>query len=327
MSFIMQDFISNKKKLGILITTIALTVGIASLSVPIQYNISITNTINNPELLNNYDQSEGTKRFGGFYSNSNALGKIVMSGVPFLLFLSLNARSFILKALYSLLFISSFFSLGMAVSRTHLLAFVVFIISYIALALKHKIISGKKIILISIISAVSLLILSNFFIDQIEARSQEDISESLRYDILLKGIDVLKENPLFGIGFDNFQKYKTSDDKYIWMYSVGHDIVSAVFASIGLSGSIFLILIFFKPIRYLHNAANNMILQSDSYLFHLIIVLQAGCLAQMFSLIGSTVITEKEYWVVYFGLSVLINRWGRESIMENAAKPYRIMQC
>ncbi|MBI5739848.1 MAG: O-antigen ligase family protein [Nitrospirae bacterium] len=298
--FIMQDVIDNERKLKIFITTIALSIGTVAL-------FSIGDYFAHGS-INAYG---GVRRIGGFYSNPNSLGKTAMFGIPFILFISLNARSHLVKLLFSVLFIAAFYSIGLSVSRTWLIVFVIFAITYIALGLKHRIINVKKLLMMSLLFILLALLLSNFLIDNIEARASRDLTEDLRYFIFLKGIHALIEHPLVGIGFDNFKYFDTDDGKFGLILGGlgGHDIVSKVFASIGLVGTIILLMIFFRVIANMNGAARSFSFNRDKYWFNFIIILQAGYIALLSSGLGTSVILKCHLWI-YYSLSVLMLKWG-----------------
>jgi len=313
MSILMQDFVGDERKLKILVTVTALSVGFASLIGLFQYQSVAGGGM---QEFGRIESEAGTQRLGGFH-NPNGYGRILMSGIPFLLFISLSRQSFILKSLCSLLLVTSVFSLGLTVSRTHIISFAIFIIAYALLGLKHKLIGWKKLLILFLIIAISAVIVSNLLMDRIMGRAQEDISEQKRYFILLKGIDVLKEHPIFGIGLNNLIYVDTSDGKWDWLDSGGHDIVSSIFASIGLVGTTILFIIFYKIFRYLTRAAKIQSVKKNNYLFNFVIVLQASYIACLSSSIGDPLICTSSFWTTYFGMSVLIYRWGNRGNMSD----------
>lgn len=313
--FIMQDVITNEKQLNILITAIALSIGISSLF-----------AINDYLVLGNVNQYGAIQRIGGIYTNPNALGLMMAFGIPFILFMSLSARSYLIKLLFSVLFLTSFFSLGLAVSRTFLIQFVVFMIAYILLGLKHKIINIKMITILIVIIVPFAFLISHYLIDNIMTRAEEEVSDSLRQVIFLKGLLLLKEHPLVGIGLENYQYTQVSDNS-INRRTVGsqggsmegHDIVSRVFASIGILGITVLLIIFYRVLKNMTIAAGNRSLKNNRYLFHLLIVLQAGYIGLLCSAIGTSLIYDSQFWI-YYSLSVLILRWCKLSDREYRLK-------
>jgi O-antigen ligase len=312
--FIMQDVITNENKLKFLITVIALSTGIISLFGIIDYlaygNITEYGTV---------------YRMSGIYDNPNGLGQICLFGIPFIFFLSFNARSLIVKLLFILFFFTTFFSLGLALSRTFLIGFIVFILAYLLLAFKNNIIDMKKFLIALIIGAILSFLLFHFFIDNIIARVNIDISDDLRYYILLKGIHLLIEHPFVGVGFENFQHVLVSDvnlnnilSKYGGLH--GHDIISKVFVSIGVIGSTILLIIFYTVLKNMHRASKNRSLQRDSYFFNFIVVLQAGYISLLSSGIGTGgMIFDVQLWI-YYSLAVFVYRLGELRNMEYFAK-------
>ncbi|RJO60864.1 O-antigen ligase family protein [candidate division WS5 bacterium] len=313
--FIMQDVVTDKKKLNILIIALALSLG--GVSFFAINDFIITGSINKYGYM---------RRLGGIYSNPNQLGSALMYGIPFILYISLNTKNNALKILFIILFFTSFFSLGLTVSRTYLIGFVVFIISYLMLGVKHKTIDLKRFLIIIMIITVLSLLLYHFFIDNIIERASQDISEDLRYFIFLKGLRLLFiEHPFIGVGLENFQHTVVSDTNLNIILSQhggmhGHDIVSKLFASIGLFGTVILLIIMYRIFNNFNRAAKIGFLQNDRYLFNLIILLQAGYIALLSSAIGTGLIFNSNFWT-YYSLSVLLYKWGDKNVILLNNKP------
>jgi O-antigen ligase len=309
MCIFMQDLINTENKFKILITSVALSSGLASLIVLIQYSIAsgggeAFGTVG-------YSGSGDIKRIGGF-DNPNAFANLLMSGIPLLLFNTLNAKRLVLKTTCFILFITSVISLGLTVARTYIFTFIVFILAYVFLGVKNKFINTKQLIVLLLIVIFLSISLSSFLLDIIMGRSLvlEDDSSQKRFLILERGVDLLIEHPLNGIGFNNLALMDVSSDKYAWIsHGGGHDIVSIVFASIGLPGSILLIYILYKIFSYINLAAKSPSIKNDKYLFNLIITLKAAFIAFLSSSFGNGLIVYKTFWI-YVAIAVVVYRWS-----------------
>jgi len=308
--FIVQDVITSKKKLNILITAIALSIGIVSFFAISDYVVA-----------GNINKHGGVKRIGGIYENVNSLASFSMFGLPFICFLLFNARSFVLKLVFSILFFSVFFALGLTVSRTYLMSFTVFAVAYSLLGLRHRLINMKTFFIGLIIVSILIFFLSHFLIGNITERASQDVSEDLRYFIFLKGIRLLFiEHPIIGVGLNNFQHVSVADDNLNNILSThggmhGHDIVSKVFSGVGLVGSAVLLIIFYRIIKNLNNALKNYSLRRDKYLFNFVVAVQAGYISLLSSAIGNGLIFDSRLWT-YYSLSVLMYKWGGLNDME-----------
>ena len=298
MAFIMQDLIADRKKLIIFITVIAFNVGIISLFGVNEYLVTgITN------------ERGGTIRIGSVYGSANQFGKVLAFGIPFLAFLAFNARNFLFKSICLLLLVSSIFSLFLSLSRSYMLVFVLFVIVFMGLSLRKNIMSIKKVIIILLIIVLISFFMSNLILENIMMRVSKNVTEEARYHILLKGIDLFLENPLFGIGWKNFGYVDPYDTTLsLRRGRAGHEIVSNVFVSIGMFGSLTLLFLFYMIMKWLNTATKYQSIQNDKYLFNFIILLQAGYIAFLFSALGTGVIFGIEFWL-YYALSVLLYRW------------------
>ncbi len=140
-------------------------------------------------------------------------------------------------------------------------------------------------------------------------RASYDVSVETRHDILLKAIDLFKENPIFGIGLKNLQYANNYDHKYNLLVQGrdGHEIISSVFVSIGMFGTLSLIVLFYIMLKWLNKAAKYQSIQNDKYLLNFIISLQAGYIALLSSAIGTDIIFGIEFWI-YYALSGIILR-------------------
>ena len=299
MGFILQDLVDDKTKLRILITVLALNVGIVSLFGISEFLVS--------GATNEYG---GINRVGSVYDHPNQFGKVLMFGIPFLAFLGFNARNFLLKVACLIMLLTSIFSLALSLSRAFMLAFIVFILAYLVLSLKNRLLSIKVIGAVLLIFIVFPFFIPDTIMDNITDRSSKNVTEEARYYILLKGIDVFLENPLFGIGFENFPYAYTFDKKYsdlVRRGRAGHEIVSNVLVSIGMFGSLTLIIVFYKIMHWLNKAAKNLIIQHDKYFINFTVLLQAGYIAFLSSAIATSVIFGIEFWI-YYALAIKIYR-------------------
>lgn len=306
--FIIQDFIVDKKRLNIFIFAIALSVGIASFIGLIQYVFAISGYDMFGSVL--YSKTGDVKRLGGFDS-ANAYALTLMSGIPFLTFIAIDHRKLWIKIIFFCCLISSILSLGLTVSRTHIIAFLIFGTIYIFLIIKHRIITKKHFIIFAMAGIIITIFMTSFLFEFLSQRSFkfDDSSSITRLDVFIRGIHLLAENPLFGIGFNNIGLIDYGYKSESLLGRGGHDLVSLVFTSTGLLGSLTILFLFYKTLKYLNASMKSYIFQNDKYLNHLIITLKSGYIALLCTWVGVAFIFYKIFWI-YTALAVILFRWS-----------------
>lgn len=316
MVFFIQDFISDKKKLNLLIITIALSVGIASLVGIIQYESLLSGNMLTGHVA--YEGEEQIARVSGFQKNPNGYGILLMSGIPLLLFLAVNANNSILRKVSTFFFLTSIVSLAFTMSRTHIIGFIIFFLIYISLNFKHTAIGRKQFMSLAMVLVLLIAIISIFLFNIINQRSFSpgDITHEARYDILLKGIKYFMKYPLFGIGFRNFELLDRVDARFGFIYGrPGHEIISELFVCVGLFGSILFIVLCYKTLRYFNETIKSLVKYNDKYLLNLIIVLKAAFVALLCTFFGDSIILQRIFWI-YIALGVTIHRWIKYRVIE-----------
>jgi O-antigen ligase len=298
--------------------TLAFSVGLGSLIGLIQYKALIAGS--NIIGIVAHEGTEQIARIAGLTHNPNAYSIILMSGIPLLLFLTTNASSFLCRKVSVFFFFTSVISLFITISRTSIVGFLLFMFIYISLNFKHKNISKKQLVSVVIIILFLLLLFYVFLFDIVKQRSFsfEHIRDEARYYILLKGIKVFIEHPLFGIGFGNFALLDRFDNKYGFIYGRGgHDIISDFFASVGLVGTLLFIILCFKTLRY-YNLSIKLFINNNSnkYLLNLAITLKSAFIALLFTCFGDSLIFQRIFWI-YIALGVIMYSWGKHQFRIN----------
>jgi O-antigen ligase len=308
MLFFIQDFISDKKTLNILLLTIALSVGITSLVGVMQYKLILAGQ----EAFGTVSGAE--QRIAGFDRNANGYGALMMTGIPLLFYWLINARNVYIK-LISLLFCgTALLSLCLTLSRTHIFGFVIFIVVYVLLNFVHKNFSLKSLLSLMVVIVFIAAFFQILLFDIIEERvigytfSGADTSSGKRFIMILKGLRLLRENPIFGVGFHNFEMSHVSDYPTLLM-AHGHDLISVLFASTGAVGIMIFITICYKTMRNFNLAIKHFAMVGKKELFNLGIILQAAFIALLMTFAANAIIHQRILWV-YIALSVVLYRWS-----------------
>jgi O-antigen ligase len=213
-------------------------------------------------------------------------------------------------------------------SRTNILAFIVFLLIFIFYNFRYSNIGRGRLISLFMILLLLACLSSVFLLDIVAARSFtfEDSSSDLRWTMVLKGIAVLAENPVFGIGFGNFELDDGFDEFGSITGRPGHDLVSVAFASTGLLGTILFILICYRTLRYFNSAVRHFIALDDRYLTNLIITMKSAYIALLLSCLGNPIIFQRIFWI-YTALAVVLHFWSRKESMPSAARAARYIHA
>lgn len=311
MVFFLQDFINSKKNLNLFMMILALSVGLGSLVGIIQYKALIAGNMTMGTVA--YEGTEQIARSAGLTLNPNAYGIILMSGIPLLLFLTNNASSSLFRRVSAFFFFTSVISLFITLSRTSIIGFVLFICIYFFLNFKYKNISKKQLVSLIIILIILLLVFFSFLFNVVQQRSFsfEHMRDEARYYILLKGVKLLSEHPLFGIGFGNFALLDRFDDQYGFIYGRGgHDIISDFFVSVGLFGTFLFIILCYKTLKYFNLSIKHFIKHNDKYLSNLAITLKSAFTALLFTCFGDSLIFQRIFWI-YIALAIVMYSWSK----------------
>jgi O-antigen ligase len=309
MFFLIQDFIANEKLLKLFIVVVAFSAGTASIIGILQYE----GFMGAEEVIGTVTNYSGGARFAGFRNNPNGYGAILMSGIPFLLFMTINGRNKILKILSAIFLMTSVTSLYLTMSRTHVFGFIAFLGAFLFLSFKKGQITFRKFLLTAVIIfsfTVIYLNMSGFVQGRIvrDTFSGEDTSVSDRADIFYKGLHVLMKHPIFGVGFGAF-KWEYIDGYSQVAGEDGHDVVSGFFASTGLFGIIVFIFFCIKTFRHLSVANRFFSLTQRNYLINLSITLKSAFIALLLSGSGNTLVFERIFWI-YIALAAVLCRWA-----------------
>lgn len=218
------------------------------------YNIGLTISRNN--------------RISSLLENSNNLGIFSLICLFISLMLLIESKEFILKMFYGIIFICSSFNIIVCQSRNALLGII------IGLAI-ITLFYNKNLIFLYLLSPTLL------FIPKIRILALNLLSltpDSSRYKIWKTTTMMIKDHPIFGIGYENFsviymdyvnksKETLTTMEGYGWIAQHPHNIFLKFQVEAGILGSISLLFflittsfILFKHIRNIHNKINKLIL-------------------------------------------------------------------
>lgn len=316
MLLFIQDFITDDKQLKLMIAVIAFTAGVDSLIGLIQF-LGYEGYIRLIGNVTNYAR-EGV-RFAAFDSNPNGYGMQLMSGIPFLLFMMTSSKSRLVKYISIIFLITSVASLYLTMSRTHFFGLIIFVVFFVVMKFKYKQITTRQIALVAGMVLLSFLIFSRMpsFVSQRLVQntfSGRDTSVEARSQVLLKGLDIIEENPIFGTGFMSNSDIKMQAFSGIQSLG-GHDLISYYVVGTGLVGGILFVILCYMTFKYLNRAVMHYNRVSDRYFGDLSVILFAGFAALLATFLGNPIVVQRIFWV-YVALAAVLYR--RVAVEEKA---------
>ena len=223
----------------------------------------------NPEMLGVAKiVSDGTKYIRGYgtFPHPNLLSAFLIVGIFISIYLLLNAVTKPAKVLYSLSIFITILGLTVTFSRAGFLAFGIGLMIFFGLLMiKRFDRSFVMIIVIVIVSVVtSLALFHPFLLTRATISDQATVERKLYNQI---GIQIVKDNPIFGVGIGesvlHMQQYSK---KHLapWEIQPIHNYFLLSAAELGIIGALILIWIFLSHLKGLWNLLKN---QSHFQLF------------------------------------------------------------
>jgi len=216
-----------------------------------------------------FDQTTGQEllfRASGTFSHPNILGGFLFCAIFATFYLFMKTETKIKKLLLVCFVFLQIFTLYIAFSRSAILAFIlaVFIWGFLQMRgiLKRNGLNSPAFLKFSVL--ISFLFISAFlcmalFYPQLIARggiinynAVTSYADSERVQYLRMAVDMVKEHPLLGIGFNNFQLYENPiqpDHPGHVFFSKVHNIYLLIASEMGLVGGAFFILFIFMVLK------------------------------------------------------------------------------
>lgn len=323
MVLFLEDFIKDHKALNLFLLTVALSIGLSSLLGILQYESLLQGQETFGRVA--FEQEGQAKRIAGITLNPNAYAVMLMSGIPALFFFVLNAKGRFLKPLSFLLFLTSVVSLGLTMSRTNIVGFGLFLCAFLMLSAKYKTISSGQFLILCFVLIVIAVVFYFFLFDVITTRSFafNDGSSEHRFHMMQKGLALLKENPLFGVGFSNFEMLRGPGGSYGSIAGrPGHDILSVPFASTGLFGICIILALVYKTFKHFTSALRTFANHGEKRLLSLGITVESGFIALVISCFGNPIVFQRIFWI-YMALGAILWRWSLANSRMQAATMQR----
>jgi len=301
LALFIQDFIGDRMDLQRLIWVIALTMGLSSLVGLVQYREIVAGET----AMGTVDTIVGGYRMGGTRTNANGYGMMLMSGLPFLVFLAQTARGTWTRMLLAGLVLTSILSIFLTVSRTQVTSMFAFFLALLFVRFAYLrgrlgtvlVFSG----VVTLLATIYFLLPDYVFNRLIGATFAVDTSTRIRMGFLSKAIDLVVDHPLFGIGVGNFGFYgplRGMDP---------HDTVSFLLSSIGLVGSGVFVGIVLTTLVKMSGNIRAFRSRGDYHLTNLSITLLAAFLALLVAGFGTLIVFQRVFWI-YVALAAVLSK-------------------
>ena len=189
---------------------------------------------------------QGTGRAGayGMYENHNDYSFIIIQIVPFIFMYFRAEISLVRRAILGLFMMGCVIGILMSLSRGGMIALVLEVILIVLIGMQGK----RRLLLLPIIAAVGIAAIGFQYAMRAENQSgyTAEKAESGRIELWKAGINMLKANPLLGVGSRRFPENASQyyDLSYDMRGKVSHNTFVEIFSGSGLIG--FFAFIFFS---------------------------------------------------------------------------------
>lgn len=167
------------------------------------------------------------------------------------------------------------------------------------------------------IIALILTLLLAFIPNKIEERfsnttADSNISTRHRLALIVSGVNMIKRNPLFGVGPGNFKRYSRQYNPDVAAHQIAHNSYLEVAAEIGLIGFLAFLSIWCLALAGAASIGRR-VLEADKALSHWMTAIGVGLVGYFASAIFLSAEYEKVVWLFIF-LIVAAEGWSPDSI-------------
>lgn len=243
--------------------------------------------------------------YGGIYSNFRPSGILgdpnytalnLLTVIPILIFLVKNVESNVEKLFIYGSLALNLAAVGLSQSRGGFIALGVELL-LIALVQKMKIKSmlGFMILLLLLVSVLPVNIASRF---NTEDNTGVKASTESRYQLVITGLFMFKENPLLGVGPGNFKAYSDTYNEEVSRRQIAHNSYLELAAELGVGGLFLYILIAQKTLKSLNELRQRYI--AEPRLTAITTGIRIGLIGYLIAAIFLSAEFEKIYWFLVF---------------------------
>lgn len=207
-----------------------------------------------PAVANASINNELILRPYGTFSHPNVLAGYLLLSTIFLLNFKNLLNNYLVKTILIIATIGIFISL----SRVAIMAWLIFMITYFLISIGKKYKNPKlntpflkkEQIVIFIFVIFFLSLLSNpIFLERFTLLNLSDDSVVQRISLMKSSIDMIINNPVFGVGVNNFLSNLTPNFNNPLLIQPVHNMFLLVFSQVGITGFILFMLVLYKSFQ------------------------------------------------------------------------------
>jgi len=188
-------------------------------------------------------------KVGGFFQNANAAGYMFLLGAPFWIAVMLWHERRIIKAWSAVASLIMLLGLILTSARASIVGIFVSIFFFALWKRKLKYYFG------TILLALVIIFSSSTIQDIFSLIARVDRGLTSRDIIWLNTVDIIKDNPIFGIGIGNYAR--SYEPYFVLAWEKGfmesmpnaHNLILSKTAELGISGLVWILFLYFLPIK------------------------------------------------------------------------------
>ena len=300
--------------------------------------IMIALLINSLEAIAQADVVMGRYRAVGFFDDPNYFGSALLIAIGLAISVMSTSTKKYLQVAAGTILLVCLFAILKTMSRGALLALAVMFLIYFIKSKLYILTSKKNILIILVLIMGSIVIMKKsgrelFFIDKrieetkivenVEERHGTAGSTSDRYMILMTGLNMIKDNPLSGVGVSMFKReifnYVDNFDDLGRKY-IAHNTYLSIAAEQGLPLFVVFLGMLFFSLRDLQRIQKKALDYGDGTLYTLAYGVQLGFIGYLMSIMFVSAENENFFWLPIF-FTMALNRIIREKTIEHSSKP------
>jgi O-antigen ligase len=254
--------------------------------------------------------NRGTLVFGDQEANPNDLGDNLL--LPFSLALGgvISSGNFLKRTLLVFALIVTAIGIFLTMSRGSLVALVAVLVTFLIRAGV-----GKRMILATLIVAIPMLFLPNLFYERLKEAPEG--RGTGRVDILLAGVELIKHNPVIGVGLANFTVAYDDFAGYAPVFRgygrAAHNAFLQVWGETGIIGLILFMVAIYYQMREVRAGPN-----ARSTHNYMGIAVEAACWGLLVAACSGNIHWSKAFWLAFILLALTTRQYRttahRESI-------------
>lgn len=291
-SILIVDSVNNLKDIEVIASVIAASSLIGGIFSLFQYYGYTSGS----EVMGTVLESREGVRYAGLNENPNSLAINIITGMPFLFLLVNTIKTKKLKLIYYLLIFVGILSLVITVSRSGLYILLVYVIVY--MYLRRKVFGGglikNMLYLMFAVYVLYIMFMSSEYVITRLMRPiidyEADTSLDTRLNILMEGVNVMKNNVFFGVGLQNTYLYSN-----ISMRS--HDTISSLLGETGVLGFILFVIFNSYLVARIISLYSSLYKENNVFIKELVVMLFSVFIILIVWIPVKVIFFQRIYWI------------------------------